>query len=501
MRELLRIGARVSLTVGAVVFSSALLARQPPVKADDQTQILGLAEVMGSRDCSAIIKAGIPIVDNASAPAIPPMLLAYTYDMVIYCEIQKESFKSALAHAVVGIALEHSSDWLWRTKFELEASLNQFEDAVATIEAMILGRGAALNGVSLQRLYRLDDELIENSLLNLRERLLKVLSQSAFVPDKPGARTDGFRSRYAMILAGQGDRAAAGALINQIEDSQTLIDISLDPGTRALLPPKFDGRAETERELASVQTLVTLRPRALNYVNRAATLLRSLGRYDDSLKVLRSVAAKVGDPTQWDDPDSIVWWWDGLARTLLKLDRFDEAVTAFRQGSTLNELSALNVSQVINLAAAQLEFGRPAETLVTLTAFDDPKRKGSPFGEMQMRVNRGCASFLLGNTNGAQADFDYLVAHEKDAPATLTEMLMCRGNLEGAAGSMIRRLNNVETRVAALRTLSDFNPSRFPRFKNPYTRMLPQLRARPDVQAAISQAGGTRRFGVETTEL
>lgn len=501
MRAILWMGAMAGLVISAAAVGSSALAQQSTIAPGDLKQIQQLASFAKAEDCKRAIKLGKRIVDRASAPTLPPKLIATVYEIVSFCEAETGSRQAALAHAVAGTRLDDSSAALWHERLWLEIQLNKFQDAVMTVEAMTQGRGAALNTVPIQWYYLINRQLRDAGEGSFRARLLQVLTDSSYVPHEPGVTADGFRSEYVAILVERGETPAARAMLGEIENPDDLIDISLDPRTRALLPDEFDARAAVEKALKNTLAQMALHSRTLIYVIESASLLRMLGRADESLTLLRSVEAKIGDQSQWDDPDRVVWWWDGLARTYLRLNRFDDAAAAFRGGAKLDESGSPNISQVINLAAAQLEFGHPADVLVTMAAFDDPARRGSPYGEMQVRVYRGCANFLLGNAGPAQADFDYLVSHEQDAPAALTEMLMCRKDEDGAAASYIRRLGKVDQRVAALRALSEFDPVPGPGRASPVTQLTDQVKARPDVQAAIASAGGVRRFHVAPAEL
>lgn len=494
------VGTLVHLAWAAACWGAQALAQEPPIAPADLKKLQSLVKAVDANDCNAVIKLGTPIIDGKSAPTIPPKTKASIYNVVVPCEVEKGDRKSALAHAQAGTLLNDSSNYLWRYRLWLALELKMFEEAVVTVEAMTRGRGAALNNVPIQWLYSISRQLLDPPNPELRERLLKVVTDPSYMPDAPDETVDGFRYSYATILAERGDKDAASAQIGQIENPDSLIDLSLDPRTRALLPADFDVRAVTEKKLRVLQQKFVEHPRRLSFVNDAAMLMRRLGRYQDSLTLLRSVEGKIADPKQWEDADQIVWWWDGVARTLASLDRYAEAVAAFRKGAELNEGSTVNVSQVINLSTAQLVFGHPADALVTLAAFDDPARKGSPYGEMQMRLTRGCARYLVGHQQ-AQADLEYMVAHERDAPAALTGLFLCRGDLDGAAASMIRRLDNPDQRVSALQELSDFDPPPVQRPTNPYSRLWPDLKARPDVKAAVARAGGTRRFRIQEIEL
>ncbi len=74
-------------------------------------------------------------------------------------------------------------------------------------------------------------------------------------------------------------------------------------------------------------------------------------------------------------------------------------------------------------------------------------------------------------------------------------------DLDGAAATIIRQLEDPDRRTAALVDLSDFDdpPAVLP--VDPIEVNLKKVKARPDVQAAIARAGGTRRIHLQNEEL
>ena len=155
---------------------------------------------------------------------------------------------------------------------------------------------------------------------------------------------------------------------------------------------------------------------------------------------------------------------------------------------------------MINLAEAQVAFGKPQEALATLAVFDGAGRSASPYGEMEMRFARGCANALAGRKDALATDLAFAKAHEADHGEALSDLMLCSGDLDGAAAAFIRRLDDPDRRVAALLQLSDYDapPVAIP---DPVYAHMPALKARDDVRAAIARAGGTRRIHLQRNEL
>jgi hypothetical protein len=120
---------------------------------------------------------------------------------------------------------------------------------------------------------------------------------------------------------------------------------------------------------------------------------------------------------------------------------------------------------------------------------------------MEMRMARGCAHAVAGHEAEAKAELDYLLGHEPDHPEAVSDLLLCMADLDGAAASFIRRLDNPDQRVPALVQLSDYDPPPVPDPNDPIQTGLPKVKARADVRAAIARAGGIRRFPLQRGEL
>jgi tetratricopeptide (TPR) repeat protein len=463
-------------------------------------QTLAVASDRG--DCATVLRDGVPLMDAAGGTGLPDEAEAIGYDIVALCEEGSGKGEAAYAHALRGTKLEHSSDTLWHLRLFHEMHDDRAEAAVATIEAMSQGRGAALNSAPLPWMGQIDRALKEPGKEAVRRRFLKVLGSDSYAPDDAFGSNDWFRIPYAVLLAGEGNGEGARAVLSKLKTPTGLAEASLDPRLRAVMPPAVDMRAAAEAELASHKDAMQLHPDRLAAVVQAAGDLRQLGRDQESVTLLNSVAAKLNDPEAFSDRDEqMSWWWDSLGRAYTTLGRYDEALSAFQKGGSQKEGGSLNFSQLINLAAMQNDFGRGEEALKTLKAFDDPARKGSPYGVMQIHIVRACGFATAGRPAEAAADLAFIKAHDKDDPAALGDTLLCLGDMDGAAAAFIARLDDPDRRAAALRTLSDFDAPPASKPIGVGSKRLPALKQRPDVKAAIARAGGVRRFNIQEDGL
>jgi tetratricopeptide (TPR) repeat protein len=477
-------------------------AAAPTAAGKSEESLVQLAQAYDRDDCATVLRLGVPLVDARGGSGLPDVAEALAYEMTAHCELKKDSKAEAYAHAVRGTRLDNSSDWLWRLRFWLELDAKRDEAAVATIEAMSQGRGAALNSVRMGWIWRLHASLKEAGKNDLRRRLLAVLAADAYDPEELFIPADSFRLAYANLLMDGGDTEGARALVVRLANPSRLAEASLDSRLRAFLPGEVDLRAAAEAELALHKDAMARHPDQLAPMYEAAGNLRQLGRPQEALQLLQTAAARIDDPEAFTDRDqNLNWWWNALGGTYAMLGRYDEAIAAYGKGAAAAEGGGLNVSQVLNLAGLQLGFGRGQDALNTLAAFEGPKRDVSPYGEMVLRFNRACAHAMVGRPADAAADLAFVRAHEKDHPDALSSLLLCLGDMDGAAAAFISQLDDPDRRAAALLQLSDYDDPPVALPPHPVDSRLPALKARPDVKAAIERAGGTRRFRIQRGEL
>lgn len=470
-----------------------------PAEIDTQTaeRLTLMAQAADRGDCPAALKEARSLIDEGFTSALPERAQALAYDIAASCELQAQRMEQAYAHAIAGTRLEAASDYLWRYRLAFEIDTKRADFAVETVEEMSQARGAALNSTPVRWMWSLHRMLKDGGREELRRRLLKILSSNAYAPDNNYEPVYAFQLEYAKMLQAAGDEAGAQALLVGIAEPTAVMRASLDPDLRPLMPAA-DPRSAAERMLALYKEAAARHPDHLIPVNRVASYLRLLGRSQEAIDWLNSFANRVEKEGEFTDSgEELIWWWDELGRNYAALGDYENSAQAFRRGAALEEEGALNVSQVINLAAMQNAFGRGHEALKTMAAFDDPKRSASPFGNAQVRVARGCARSLVGDRGGAGSDLQYLETNRKDAPIALVELLLCLGDMDGAAREIGRQLRDPDQRVGALLFLSDFDEPPHELASNRIARNLDLLKKRADVEQAAKAAGGTRRFHIQ----
>ncbi len=424
-----------------------------------------------------------------------------TYQAAAFCAVQLNDEKAIYRYAMAGTRSGPGGDALWFLRFAVEAERKWLAQGVESIEAMAARKPEALNALQARILFPFYGKLMDAPDQQLRTRFLKVLAAPGYQPDDPLITGDFFRRQRAAQLMEAGDKAGAAALVARIVEPMVLVGVSLDPRLRSLIPDDFDERAVTEARLARVREIAVSHAASMEAVLRVASYQRLLGRPEEAVATLE--AARPDGPMGKSFTDLATqenWWWDGIARSYAMLGRYDQAVEAFRQGIAAKEGGGLNVSQTINLGHTHLQFGHPERAMEAVATFAKGKYSASPYGEMELRLVRACAHAALGQLAEAGPDVDYAGKHESDDPEAAVGILLCVGDLDGAAAAMIRRLDDPDQRLGALEQLSQFDPPPAGPSKAAYDVRLPELAARPDVQAAVRRAGGTRRFRLQADE-
>lgn len=493
--------ALMAMTMNGASGSAATVDKAQLRAAADRETFQKASAAARLDDCVTVMKLLKPRLGKK--PAIEPeQLEAYAFELAALCAARQQDPKTARALALAGTALPAATDRLWLMRLRLELVDQDFRAAVVTAEAMSNGRGKALNAVPIEWFGSLQQVLRDRKLPKERQRLLAVLANPAYVPDEIGRSTDGFRSEYAKLLMAAGDPKKAAEVVGTMESSALILQLSLDSRFKAMIPADFDERQRAEAELAKALAERRSHGDLLVLVLNASSSLRALGRPEEAVKLLLSAKEQPGGLEAFKDVERFRnWWWDSLARSYSLLGDYEHMAEAYHQGALLKEFGGANVSQVINLAAAQVDYGKPREALATIAEFKLAERSTSSYGAMQMRFARGCASALAGDMGQARDDLGYIRSHEKDDPVTTGAMMLCMDDMDGAATLFVRLLGEPDRRAAILLQLSDFDPPTHNVPESLLNKRFKILSARPDMKAAVARAGGTRRIHLQVQSI
>jgi tetratricopeptide (TPR) repeat protein len=487
-----------------LMIAAVLLPGVPVYAANDrateqrvQAQLEEAFRLRQAKDSKGCVKKVRAVTGTSGFSRLNDQFRGYAYYIAAICSLDANDLDASREFAVQATLVGNGTPEMWRLRGGLEMENEAQPVAAMTgLEAMAARAPDSLNALPQRWVYQFYNRIKKGSDFPLRRRALELFAAKTYDPVEVGGSTDYFRSELATLRAAEGNVIGASALIATITQPTTLLDLSLDPRTRALIPNDFDARAATERELTRRRDVAASHPASLGAVIDVANALRWLGRYEEALAELARASPEGAAGASFTDLDEkLNWWWDAVGYANVYLGRYDAALTAFRHGIDTKESGDLNVSQSINLANQQMIFGRNGDAIKTLEPVGDGKG-ASPFGIMQLIGVRGCVRLRAGDKAGADVDYAYAKAHEQDAPDTLTNLALCRNDLDVAAASLVRRLADTERRVDALLMVSDFDPLPAAYPKQVEHERLILVKARPEVKAAVARAGGARRFNL-----
>jgi tetratricopeptide (TPR) repeat protein len=495
-----RLGVAV---IGAVLLlGTAALAKETGKGDDVRTRLLSAFEKVQKGDCPGTLTLITPLLEPGALDNYNDATKSAAFGLGAACSADHDP-ATAYKYALAATALETANSNAWGIRLWLEMREKRHADAVKTVETMAERQPEALNAIGIQAYHELSMTLRRDDKDKpLRKRLLAALSGPVYQPMEITASPDSFRQAYAGMLADDGDKAGASKMIALIEEPSLLIRTSVDPRLRFAVPVDFDARAAVEKALTKARDVAAAHAASMAAVLEVARYLRMLGRPQEALATLEAAQPEGAARESFDDLSKWEnWWWDAMARSYQTLGRYDDTIRAYSHAVDAKEAGGLNVSQTINLAYAHMAFGKWDKAVATVADFEKGDYAVSPYGLMQMRGVRGCSRFLLGRTAEAKADLDYVVAHEMDDPSSLTWLALCANEMDMAAASVIRRLDNPDRRAQALLDLSDYADAPESQPELPFEDRYDALTARADVKAAIERAGGTRTFNVQASEF
>ncbi|MDT9600103.1 tetratricopeptide repeat protein [Sphingosinicella rhizophila] len=453
-----------------------------------------MAAALERLDCKSARKLARPLLDFQADTPVDADIRQAAQAAELSCKALDDP-NGALADLHRLTRLDDSPDMMWHLRFAIETELGMKDAAVTTIEEMTQGRGAALNALSFPDLFQFVLRLDDAKDKPLRKRMLIVMSSSGYQPDT-SIPMDLVRYRLAEMLVEEGKIEEARAIVTGLENSREVIDASLHPKLRGLLPNDVDFRAIAEKSYRRQLDNMVRNPDRLEPIIYAASELHRLGRPQEALDLLMAPAPRTEGENPFTDLDEqLNWWWDAIASSHFMLGKADAGFEALKKGGATAENEGLNVSQILNLAMIQVRYGRPADALETLKAMEGRSR--SPYGEMVLRGARSCALARLERPGEAVADLDHLAKHEKDGFMLHLDGLLCHDRIDDAAALLVRKLEEPDHAVGVLLALSSYEdpPVKVPQSIN--EAGWDMLKARPEVRAAAERAGGTRRFPIQ----
>jgi hypothetical protein len=330
-----------------------------------------------------------------------------------------------------------------------------------------------------------------------RYALLTALRRVPFAPE-PANASSWWRD-LALLQLARGEPASAVQTLDRISDPRVAISIWADKrfdGVRSEFGGQLQIAAVAQRSVRDAMLRVQDSPNLLKPMNRLAYLLVDLLQFQQALQVTDSAIERqdTRGPAAWSDYDrQYPWTLETRAQALSELGRGEAALTQFEAASRV-ESGADKVSQIIDLAEAYNEAGRPREAMETLQRVSP--QQASPFGVMAFRLEQFWADLQLHNQSAADRARAFLREHQDDAVGLYQEALLCADLPDEGAALLISRLADVRRRSAALEAVQSYTDGVEPPLLLEKHRRWQALIDRPDVHQEIQRVGHVDRYAL-----
>jgi len=303
------------------------------------------------------------------------------------------------------------------------------------------------------------------------------------------------------------DLKRARELTRRITDSTTLIAMRIDKRFDPLTssePKLFDVQAAAERELREAKSAMAKKPKSLGAVMIYGYAQHTLGQFEEMLTLADGIISRVEktsskDPVYEDLDDHLNWIYNHKATALRALGRWDEAAATLIAWNNNDRNKEDKVSQGINLGFFYNEMGKPEDALKAVASMKLGENM-SEYGSTQYQFVRFQAYLQLNKTAEVEAILAWMREHKDDSLGTAQDMLLESGDVDGAAGLFIARLNDANERAMALESIQHY--ARTPRTERQKKadELKETMLERQDVTAAIEQYGRREKFSIYSLE-
>jgi tetratricopeptide (TPR) repeat protein len=490
----------VVFAASAAVLPAAGAAESGRVEAPAMANLLGVIErarqaLLADRfaDAAAAVEEALSMPEFA---ALEDSVQFNVFLLGAFADSGREEYLGAHEYMELATEFEEATAEHWFMRARYASWVDAWPDALAAVTTIAKRWPDAMtseNALLVSRIAYRSKEGGRNKAEVLD--LLNALFRAHFTLEW-GTEPSGLWYELISEALDRKDLKRAREVSRRVQDPFTLlhmrVDRRFDPLVRAD-PRLFDLEAAVARECKRLAKAVAANPRSLSVRVQYGYALLTAGRFAELLKLSDDVIAKTttsaeGSPAYDDIPNELNWIYNHKAESLRALGRWEEALSVMEAGRLKEEDGSVNVSQAINLGWHYVDFGRPQAALEALQGIDWG-RSLSPYGRMQLQHVRYRAYLQLGNAREADNVFAYLREHREDAEGTWQLVLVDAGDFEGAAALLISRLRDEEQRYEALGEVQDYQPMpRLPLQAAQLARWR-NLVARPDVAAAIAEAG------------
>jgi len=298
----------------------------------------------------------------------------------------------------------------------------------------------------------------------------------------------------------RGEIAQARDKLAKYPPTDSLLTLAMDRRHQALWPEidrlRNDGfRKNLEYEASRAAAAAKAAPKDYAAATYHMQTLRALGRFQDALSVGKDLAA---DKAQIEVVGSDAFWLvNEYASNLRALGRMDDAIAALDGVLSLGEdrypeLSSLAINRA-EMIVAQGRFEAGLDSLAKIEA--KSLSHLSAYGKMFVWANKACALHVLGRDDEAKNAIVLLADKPSDNWSAATAAAACRNDTSSIAEMLIKRMQDSDTRTAALGLFITFDASESrTAIEMAMRKAMSTARSTPAVQAELAKFGRAIRY-------
>ena len=296
----------------------------------------------------------------------------------------------------------------------------------------------------------------------------------------------------------RGEIAQARDKLAKYPPTDSLLTLAMDRRHQALWPEidrlRNDGfRKNLEHEASRAAAAAKAAPKDYAAATYHMQTLRALGRFEDALSVGKDLAA---DKAQIEVVGSDAFWLvNEYASNLRALGRMDDAIATLDGVLTLGEdrypeLSSLAINRA-EMIVAQGRFETGLNSLAKIEA--KSLSHLSAYGKMFVWANKACALHALGRDN--EAKIALLADKPSNNWSAATAAAACRNDTSAIAEMLIKRMQDSDTRTAALGLFITFEASESrTAIEMAMRKVMSTARSTPAVQAELAKFGRSIQY-------
>lgn len=402
----------------------------------------------------------------------------------------KTTARDRLEHATME---DRNNPDIWQALATVEQELEN-RDRAALYFAKLLQRWP--ERVSQLETYVVNDLVFQGrGESDERLEMMQAMFDAGWTRDERGA--SGTWRELAIALLDRGQTGKVRAVVQRIDDPLVLVDLRSDL--------RFDPVADTIAALPSVEDAaiadverfrkrVSEHPRRVDLASDLGAALLVAGKNEEALAQSDAALATFAatDEATLEHFDERIWISNNRAVALRRLGRPQEAALEMERARLWTEAGGVNVSQSLNLGMLYCHMGRPADARRVLGKLGPL----SDYGRMVELSVRHCIALQDGHMTEAENLVGQLYDRRSDGEAVMLDVLFRTGDVERAAGELMRQLREPASRDEALDMVHTYLMAPALPGTAAARRTREMVLRRADVQAAIALVGRHGQFGV-----